>query len=382
MQAQKMEAVGQLTGGIAHDFNNLLQIIVGNLESAQRIAPPEPPRLRRAVENAMNGAHRAATLTQRLLAFSRRQPLAPKPVSINNLLRGMSEMLDRALGETIRVDTVLEPQLWRTEVDPNQLESAILNLAVNARDAMPSGGALVIETTNVTIDKLFIAIHPGAAPGRYVCISVTDTGTGMDRKTLARAFEPFFTTKDVNKGTGLGLAMVYGFAKQSNGHVTAYSETGRGTTVKLYLPYLGGDISGHDEQMAVQPPDLVPQETILVVEDDVSVRANSVDALRDLGYTVIEAEDGLTALEALDGPAGDSIDLVFTDVVLPGGMTGADIVREARRRRPPLKALFTTGYAREAIVHQGRLDEGVALLTKPFTHADLATKIREMIERN
>jgi PAS domain S-box-containing protein len=377
-QAQKMEAVGQLTGGVAHDFNNLLQVIVGNLETLQRNLPADSGRLRRATDHAMNGARRAATLTQRLLAFSRRQPLEPKPIKVNDLVTGMSELLHRSLGETIAVETVLAAGVWRTEADPNQLESALLNLAVNARDAMPSGGKLTIETANTRIDEGYAATQAEVAPGQYIVICVSDTGVGMDKATIARVFEPFFTTKEPGKGTGLGLSQVYGFVKQSGGHVKVYSEPGEGSTVKIYLPRLLGAESEDDIVAEAIAPEGTRAETILVVEDDDDVRAYSVDILRELGYRVVEAHDGPSALRLLERQP--KVDLLFSDVVLPGGWTGAQTAARARAQRPGLKVLFTTGYARNAIVHHGRLDAGVQLITKPFTYAELAAKVRDVLD--
>jgi PAS domain S-box-containing protein len=377
-QLQKMETVGQLTGGIAHDFNNLLQIVSGNLDIVRRNLPADSARLRRSVDNAMKGADRAAILTQRLLAFSRRQPLAPKVLDPNKLVSGMSEMLHRTLGETYSIETVLASGLWRIEADPNQLESALLNLAVNARDAMPEGGKLTIETANTHLDRRYAEVNSGALPGQYVVICVTDTGEGMDRETAEKAFEPFFTTKGVGKGTGLGLSMVYGFVKQSGGHIKIYSEPGEGTTVKIYLPrYLGGSAEAVADEAEVQAPEGDPNATILVCEDDEDVRALSADSLRGLGYAVIEAADGESALRMLQGDL--PVDLLFTDVVLPG-MTGATLAKEARALRPELKVLFTTGYARNAIVHQGRLDPGVELISKPFSYSDLAIRIRDLLD--
>jgi signal transduction histidine kinase/CheY-like chemotaxis protein len=377
-QAQKMEAMGQLTGGVAHDFNNLLQVIVGNLETLQRNLPAESGRLRRATDNAMNGARRAATLTQRLLAFSRRQPLEPKPINVNELVTGMSELLHRSIGETISVETVLSAGVWRTEADPNQLESALLNLAVNARDAMPAGGKLTIETANTHIDEGYAANQAEVSPGQYVVVCVSDTGLGMDKATIARVFEPFFTTKEPGKGTGLGLSQVYGFVKQSGGHVQVYSEQGQGTTVKIYLRRLLGEASQEDIIPAAIVPEGTKGETILVVEDDDDVRAYSVDILRELGYRVVEAHDGPSAVRLLERQA--KVDLLFSDVVLPGGWTGAQTASQARALRPGLKVLFTTGYARNAIVHHGRLDAGVHLITKPFTFAELAAKVRDVLD--
>ncbi|KKZ83991.1 histidine kinase [Rhizobium phaseoli] len=377
-QAQKMEAVGQLTGGVAHDFNNLLQIIVGNLDTLLRTLPADAGRLRRAASQAMSGAERAAVLTQRLLAFARRQPLDPKPVDANNLIRGMSDLLHRTLGEIYEVEIVLAGGLWKTEADPNALESALLNLAINARDAMSEGGKLTIETFNAHLDEAYAVNHTEVAPGQYVAISVSDTGAGMDAETVGRAFEPFFTTKDQGKGTGLGLSQVYGFAKQSKGHVKIYSELGEGTTVKIYLPRL---LSGQVDEATVDRmplPEAGSGEIILVVEDDPDVLAYSVESLKELGYHVLEAKDGPTALQVL--AFNLPVDLIFTDVVLPGGMSGADLVAKVRELQPAVKALFTTGYSRNAIVHQGRLDKGVHLLQKPFSIKDLAVRVRSVLD--
>ncbi|HTU09805.1 MAG TPA: PAS domain-containing protein [Allosphingosinicella sp.] len=384
-QSQKMEAVGQLTGGIAHDFNNLLTIITGNVDAARRhVGEEAPARVQRALGNALVGAERAAVLTQRLLAFSRRQPLNPRPVDPNKLVTGMSELLHRTLGETIAVETVLAAGLWRIDVDANQLENAILNLAVNARDAMLAGdagaGKLTIETANTHIDRDYAAQNAGALPGQYVVICVSDTGCGMGEDTLARAFEPFFTTKEVGKGTGLGLSMVYGFVKQSGGHVKIYSEEEQGTTVRIYLPRLLADEAEEEERAELPVPEGTREETILVCEDDDDVRAYTVDVLRELGYRVLEAHDGPSALRLLERQEG-RVDLLFTDVVLPSGMTGAVVAQEAKKLRPDLRILFTTGYARNAIVHHGRLDPGVELITKPFAYADLAARVRDMLDR-
>ncbi|MFK2890900.1 response regulator [Dyella flagellata] len=376
-QAQKMEAVGQLTGGIAHDFNNLLQIIVGNLDLVSRQLPEDMGRLRRAIANAMAGAERATTLTRRLLAFARRQPLSPKSIDINVLVHGMSEMFHRVLGETIEIETVLGSGLWKAEVDPNELENALLNLAVNARDAMPFGGQLTIETFNGYIDEIYAARYAEVAVGQYVVISITDTGIGMSEETVSRVFEPFFTTKAEGKGTGLGLSQVYGFVKQSHGHVKLYSEVGQGTTAKIYLPRVEGELEDKDVKDVSAVPESIFGETILVVEDDRDVRSYSVAALSDLGYRVLEAVDGPSAIALL---ASHKVDLVFTDVVLPRGLTGADVAREAATIQPGVKVLYTTGYARNAIVHQGRLDRGVQLITKPFRYSDLAAKVRAVLD--
>jgi len=376
-QAQKMEAVGQLTGGVAHDFNNLLQVIVANLEVLQRMLPVESTRAQRIVAQAMLGAQRAASLTRRLLAFSRRQPLEPRPIDVNALVNGMSELLHRALGETIAVETVDGAGLWTVEADPSELESAILNLAVNSRDAMPNGGRLTIETSNAYLDAAYADEHIEVMPGQYVAIAVSDTGTGMDAETMSRAFEPFFTTKPVGKGTGLGLSQVYGFVKQSAGHVKIYSEQGQGTTVKIYLPRLIGE-DRKDETPVLPIPEVGNRETVLLVEDDEQVRSSSAEVLRELGYHVTAVADGPSALRLLEN--GLRIDLLFTDVVLPEGMTGADVAREVRALRPDVKVLFTTGYARNAIFHHGRLDKGVHLISKPFTLAELAEKVRNVLD--
>jgi len=377
-QSQKMEVLGQLTGGVAHDFNNLLQIVMGNLDMLRRHLPDEPPRLRRAAGNAFAGAERAATLTQRLLAFARRQPLAPKPVSANALVAGMSDLLHRTLDEAVTVRTEPAAEDWLVEVDANQLESALLNLSVNARDAMPAGGTLTLSIENLTLAEP-IRGQSEVPAGDHVLIAVTDTGEGMTPEVVARVFEPFFTTKEVGKGTGLGLSMVYGFVKQSGGHVHIASEAGGGTVVRIYLPRLR--VSELTSSITAAP-DGEPRggdETILVCEDDDGVRANSIESLRELGYDVLEAADARAALRVLEARCG-KIDLLFTDVILPGGMTGADLAAKARESCPALRVLFTTGYARDAIVHHGRLDPGVQLLAKPFAFDLLAAKVREMLD--
>jgi CheY-like chemotaxis protein len=340
--------------------------------------PPDSPRLQRAVNAAANGARGAAALTQRLLAFARRQPLDPKPLNVNALVSGMSDLLHRTLGETIAIETVLGAGLWAIEADANQLEATLLNLAVNARDAMPDGGRLTVETANTHIDEAYAAQLPDVRAGQYVMVSISDTGTGMDAETVARAFEPFFTTKPVGKGTGLGLSQVYGFVKQSGGHVKIYSEVGIGTTVRIYLPRLPAGAAPAPVPAPHPTPTGTRNETILVVEDDEGVRQQSVDNLRELGYRVIEARDGPSALQQL--AEHPDADLLFTDVVLPGGMSGAQLAARVRALRPQLRVLFTTGYARNAIVHHGRLDPGVALLTKPYSYAALADKIRDVLD--
>jgi CheY-like chemotaxis protein len=323
------------------------------------------------------GADRAATLTHRLLAFARRQTLDPRPIDANKLVAGMSELLRRTLGESVALETVLAGGLWRTAADANQLENALLNLAVNARDAMPAGGKLTIETANSHLDDAYVADHDDIAAGQYVMIAVSDTGTGMSTDTLGRVFEPFFTTKDIGQGTGLGLSQVYGFIKQSNGHVKLYSEVGQGTTVKLYLPRLLAD---HPEAADHAAEPAIPRghgEIILVVEDEPAVREHSIAVLRELGYRVLAAPDGREALKIL--ARDPDIAALFTDVGLPGGMNGRQLVEAARQLRPSLKVVYTTGYARNAIVHGGVLDPGTELLPKPFSFAALASKIHTVL---
>jgi len=380
-QAQKMEGIGQLTGGVAHDFNNLLTIIIGNLETLQRNLAEDSldrSRLQRAAESAMRGARRAEALTQRLLAFSRQQPLEPKSVDVGRLVASMSDLLRRTLGEHIAVETVLAGGLWRAFADPNQLEVAIVNLAVNARDAMPEGGKLTIETANIHLDEIYAASQVEVLPGQYVLLAVTDTGIGMTPQIRAKAFDPFFTTKDIGQGTGLGLSQVYGFVKQSRGHVKIYSEVGQGSTIKIYLPR---HHSHADEEEETGTPAIARgrrNETVLVVEDDADVRTYSSETLRELGYSVLEASHARAALQVLD--AHPDIAVIFTDIGLPGSTNGRQLAEEARKRHPNIKVLFTTGYARNAIVHDGRLDPGVELLTKPFTQAAIGAKLRDIID--
>ncbi|TMJ64035.1 MAG: PAS domain S-box protein [Alphaproteobacteria bacterium] len=376
-QAQKMEAVGQLTGGVAHDFNNLLTVIMGNLENLDRILPPAPST-QRIIAAALRAASRAAMLTHRLLAFSRRQPLTPEVLSANKLVAGISELLRRTLGESILVETVLAGGLWPTLADGNQLENALINLAINARDAMPEGGKLTIETANTHLDEAYARMHDEVQPGQYVGIFVTDTGIGMTPETVAHAFEPFFTTKEIGQGTGLGLSQVYGFIKQSGGHVKIYSEVGLGTTVKLYLPRYRGTEQAVDEKLETHQLPRGRSELVLVVEDDPDVRDYTVEMVGDLGYSVLSAPDGASALRLLDSHR--EVSLLFTDVGLPGGMNGRQLAEQALRRQPQLKVLYTTGYARNAIVNQGRLDPAVEVVFKPFTYSDLATKIRHVLE--
>jgi PAS domain S-box-containing protein len=376
-QVQKMEAVGQLTGGIAHDFNNMLAVIMGGLSLLQRKLARGETDVERFVDGAMDGAQRAATLTQRLLAFSRQQPLSPEPLIINRLVAGMSELLDRTLGEHVKVETVLAAGLWQVKADPAQLENAILNLAVNARDAMPGGGRLTIETLNAFVDDAYAQEYAIKA-GQYVLIAVADTGAGMTPDVIAKAFDPFFTTKGAGKGTGLGLSQVYGFVRQSGGHVKIYSELGVGTSVKIYLPRLYGEAAATEQAKRLATIHRgLRSEVILVVEDDERVRALSVEALRELGYSVVEASSPSHALRMLD--EGQQVTLLFTDVVMPD-MSGRQLVDRARSKRPNLKVLYTTGYTRNAIVHNGMLDPGTNLVTKPFSIEELAGKMRKILD--
>jgi signal transduction histidine kinase len=381
-QSQKMEAIGQLTGGVAHDFNNLLTIISGNLEIAERSllnwGGGTRERLTRVIANAASGAQRAATLTQRLLAFARRQPLDPRLTNVNALLGGMSDFFRRTLGENIDLEFVGSAGLWQVEVDPGQMEATILNLVVNAKDAMADKGKLTVETSNAFIDEGYSQQNADIPVGQYVQIAVSDTGSGMSRDVQEKAFDPFFTTKQPGQGTGLGLSQVYGFVKQSGGHVKIYSEVGEGTTVKIYLP------RAHAAASPVKDSDMpvvgsVGSETILVVEDEPDVRSYLVETLRDLNYRVREAPDGAAALALFDSEPF-RIDLLLTDIVMPG-INGRQLADELEQRQPKLKVLFITGYSRNAIVHQGRLDPGVSLLQKPLAQAVLATKIRDILDK-
>ena len=373
-RAQRMEAVGQLTGGVAHDFNNLLQVISGNLQLLRKETAGDPRALRR-VDNAMAAVSRGSKLASQLLAFGRRQPLEPKVVNLGRFLRGMDDMLRRALGEEVELETVVSGGLWNTLVDPGQIENAILNLAINARDAMVGGGHLTIEAGNVALDEDYAMRHAEVTAGQHVMVAVTDTGSGMAPEVMARAFDPFFSTKPEGKGTGLGLSMVYGLIKQSRGHIKIYSEVGHGTTVKLYLPRA---LESADEVAdAAQAPVRGGAETILVVEDDQDVRETAVALLADLGYRVLKAPDAASALAVIE--SGVAIDLLFTDVVMPGPLRSPELAAKARGRLPDLAVLFTSGYTQNAIVHGGRLDEGVDLLSKPYTREALARKIRHVI---
>jgi signal transduction histidine kinase/CheY-like chemotaxis protein len=378
-QAQKMEALGQLTGGVAHDFNNMLAIVVGNLDLGLRRLSGEDPRARLYVENALGGARRAAELTKRLLAFSRLQPLKPLPADANKCVADMSELLRRTLGEGIALETVLGGGLWRAIVDVHQLESAILNLVINARDAMNGAGRLTIETANAELDRAYADVHVEVTPGQYVMIAVTDTGRGMSEAIVAKAFDPFFTTKAPGAGTGLGLSQVHGFLKQSKGHVKIYSEEGKGTTVKIYLPRDMSRVLPEEMRraapLAIEVP---PQEhVVLVVEDDPGVRTFTVNALRELGYEAIEADAAETAQQRLvEEPR---VTILLTDVVLPTG-NGRELADELLKARPDLAVLYMTGYTRNAIVHNGTLDPGVRLLNKPFTIEELGRELRAILE--
>ncbi len=375
-QAQKMEAIGQLTGGIAHDFNNMLAVVTGALDLMRRRMKTDEFDIGRFIDAAMKATDRSAALTQRLLAFARQQPLSPQPVDANRMIADMSELLRSTLGEHIQIETVLAAGLWKTNVDASQLESAIVNVAINARDAMPGGGKLTIETGNVALDEAYCRDNAEVAPGQYVMLAISDEGAGMAPEVAARAFDPFFTTKPAGKGTGLGLSQVYGFVKQSLGHVKIYSEPGTGTTVKIYLPRLHA--RAEDIKRAM-PQELKggADEIILVVEDDLLMRRLSADSLRELGYTVIESDSAAGALALL--AEAPSVTLLFTDVVMPE-MNGRTLAEEALHRRPDLRVLFTTGYTRNAVVHGGVLDPDVNFLSKPFTIRQLATKVRAVLD--
>ncbi|NWC48220.1 response regulator [Pseudomonas edaphica] len=378
-QSQKMEAVGQLTGGIAHDFNNMLTGIIGSLELLRRrVARGKLDDLDSLIDLGVTSANRAAGLTHRLLAFSRRQSLDSKPVEINQLVSSMGELLQRSINESIALDMRLTDELWTAEADPNQLESALLNLVINARDAMPSGGSLTVETTNRHLDNVFTAAYGTLLPGDYVELSVSDTGCGIPESLLGRVFDPFFTTKPIGQGTGLGLSMIYGFARQSHGHVTIHSEVGKGTTVSLFLPrFIGERVAD-----AVTNPALLPfanaGETVLIVEDDAAVRVLVSAVLKELGYAFVEAGDANTAVPIIE--SDQRIDLLISDVGLPG-MNGRQLAEIGRQLRPELKVLFITGYAEHAAVRGGFLDPGMQLITKPFTFDLLTAKVREMIKQ-
>ncbi|HSR56305.1 MAG TPA: ATP-binding protein, partial [Alphaproteobacteria bacterium] len=374
---QKMEAVGQLTGGIAHDFNNLLAVSIGNIELAEEISDTGGD-VQPFLATVKRASERGASLTNQLLAFSRSQTLFPEVIDAGELVKDVADLLRRSLGETIEIKIANEEGLWLSEVDPHQLESAILNLAINARDAMPNGGTLSIRTANVSLDDDYAAAQTGVEPGDYVSVEVTDTGSGMPQKVIDHAFDPFFTTKEVGRGSGLGLSMVYGFVKQSGGHVAIFSREGQGTTIRLYLPRSGNtDIHTSRGERSKIPPSL--GETILVVEDDPDVRTLSVALLSSLGYQILEAPDGEAALKALEN--NPRIDLLFTDVVLPGGMSGPELAEAAQQRVPGLSVLYTSGYPELADLEIGTIRTEVELLHKPYRKADLARKIRLALDR-
>jgi signal transduction histidine kinase/CheY-like chemotaxis protein len=376
LHAQRMEAVGQLTGGVAHDFNNLLGVMIGNTELlGDRIGGDE--KAGRNIAALTQAIDRAASLTSRLLAFSRQQKLSPVAADVTDLIGGLKDMLQRTLNETIdlRIDVV--PELWPATIDPHQFENALVNLAVNARDAMPQGGKLTIETANVTLDETYAEQQHEVLPGDYVMVAVSDTGTGMPPEVLEKVFEPFFTTKEFGKGSGMGLSMVYGFVKQSNGHITIYSEIGHGSTVKFFMPR--SHEAAAKQAAWDDPPEFAGgSERILVVEDEESVREISVSILKNQGYDVVEAADGKQAIRLLKN--GDPFDLLFIDVVLPGGLNGVEFAEQAKRIQPGVKTLYTTGYAENAVVHYGRLAPGVTMVNKPYRRAELLEKVRNILD--
>lgn len=377
IQAQKMESVGQLTGGLAHDFNNLLSVVLGNLQLLER-SVQDDDRAQKRLTGAIRAVERGADLTRRLLAFSRRQQLEKETVETNQLVASLEDLLRRSIGENIELNFDLEDDVPNVNTDPSQLESAILNLTLNARDAMPGGGHLTIETRTCTLDSDDAERHENLKPGQYVVLSVTDTGGGISAENLSKVFEPFFTTKDVGKGTGLGLSMIYGFMKQSGGHLAIYSEVDVGTTIRLYLPCMDGEETGAPNRR-VQAGDVVGgRETILVVEDQDDVREMAVDLLEDLGYSVLKAIDGRSALDEL--ARRDDIDLMLTDIVMPGGMDGTDVARHAAVIRPEMKIVFTSGYAEAAVLNRARIQSSTSLVTKPYRRAELANKIRHALD--
>ncbi|SAK85448.1 PAS/PAC sensor hybrid histidine kinase [Caballeronia calidae] len=374
-QSQKMEAIGRLTGGVAHDFNNVLQVLRGNLELLQIRGARDDWTLDR-LANAISAVERGAKLASQLLAFGRRQALRPASVNLAAMLRSMDELLRRALGETIEVETSVAGGLWNAFVDSHQLENVVLNLAINARDAMPDGGRLTLELANSTLDERYVRSFSDVQAGQYVMLSVTDTGAGMPPEVLEHAFDPFFTTKSEGEGTGLGLSMAYGFVKQSGGHIRIYSEVGHGTAVRVYLPRSSAEAS--TPAARTNAPMLGGSETVLVVEDDLKVQETVVEMLIELGYNVLKADNSEQALVVLD--SGVHIDLLFTDVVMPGPLKSPEMVRRAVLLQPHLCVLYTSGYTRNAIVHGGRLDPGVELLSKPYSREDLAVKIRQLLD--
>jgi nitrogen-specific signal transduction histidine kinase/CheY-like chemotaxis protein len=376
-QAQKMEAIGNMTGGMAHDFNNLLAVVIGNLDLLLERLGGDPDS-KTLVEGALQASERGAELTGQLLAFARRQPLAPKVVAIDDHVVGMTRLLERILAENIVVKVITGPDTWPVTIDPAQLSAAIANLANNARDAMPDGGTLTIETKNTHLDADYAALNPEVVPGDYVLLEVSDTGIGMSQETLAQAFEPFFTTKEVGRGTGLGLSMVFGFVKQSQGHVKIYSEPGHGTVVRLYLPRAEKAATNgtHAERPAMEPP---RNETVLVVEDNEGVRAVVSRQLRDLGYKVVEADGPRRALDLLTN-ADLAVDVLFTDLVMPG-MNGVELAEAVAKLRPGLPILFTSGYSGSSLMSDERLRQDGRFLSKPYRKQDLAKMLRELLDR-
>jgi PAS domain S-box-containing protein len=372
--SQKMESIGNLTGGIAHDFNNLLHVISGNLQLLKREVAGNAVAERR-VQNALDGVRRSAKLSSQLLAFARRQPLEPKVINLGRFIRDMEDILRKAVGEGITVETIIGGSLWNTLIDPGNVENALLNLAINARDAMDGQGRLTIEAGNAFLDSDYVETHQEVTPGQYVLIAVTDTGSGMTPEVIEQAFEPFFTTKPEGRGTGLGLSMVYGFVKQSGGHIKIHSEVGQGTTIKLYLPR---SMQSEDPLVNLDAmPVIGGTEMVLLAEDDESVRDTVVAMLNELGYRVLKAKDAQGALTIIE--SGMPIDLLFTDVIMPGSLTSTELARKARERMPSLAVLFTSGYSENAVVHSGRLDENVDLLSKPYTREALARKVRQVL---
>jgi len=372
-QAQKLDAIGKLTGGVAHDFNNMLTVITGTTETLVDSLRTQP-KLAQTAELIDRAAERCRELIQHLLAFARRQPLEPRTVDINGTVVDIAKLLRPTLGEQIEINSVLAPDVASVHIDPSQLANSLLNMAINARDAMPNGGKLLFETSNIVLDDAYAATNPDITPGRYVLLAVSDTGTGMSHAVQDKVFEPFFTTKEVGKGSGLGMSMVYGFVKQSGGHIKIYSEEGHGTTIKLYLPPARG-------QVEVEAPAPEPvrrgSEVILVVEDDQLVRNYVVTQLGSLGYKTIAVPNARAALALVD--KGEKFDLLFTDVIMPGGMNGRQLADEVAKRRPGMKVLYTSGYTENAIVHHGRLDEGVLLLAKPYRKAQLASMLQQAL---
>ena len=375
VQSQKMDAIGQLTGGIAHDFNNILTVITGTIDMLHD-GLADRPQLAAVAKMIDEAATRGAELTQQLLAFARKQPLQPRQTDLNALVTNATKLLRPALGEQIEIETAFASDAWPAQIDPTLLTNAILNLAINARDAMPKGGQLMFETQNVVLDDAYAKENAEVTPGSYVMIAVSDTGTGIPAAILTQVFDPFFTTKETGKGTGLGLSMVFGFIKQSGGHIKIYSEVGHGTAVKMYLPRAAGAAESAADTAAARSRG--GSETVLVVEDDQLVRNNAVMQLASLGYKTIEAANGAEALRAIE--TNGAVDLLFTDIVMPGGMNGRELADEVIRRKPDIKVLFTSGYTENAIVHHGRLDPGVLLLGKPYRKTDLARMVRVALD--